>query len=373
LVTATLSFDALVQYKPLLLVVDLTISAVVALNRTPVLAIRVDLHITGPDPWHILGQAQFQVLLWSFTVPIDLTVGTPAPLQPPTSVDILGKLAAALNDLHNWQLSAPAGPTLVSLRPADASASLAVHPLGQLSVRQRVVPLHVALDRFGPDPLPGTSVLDVTNPRLNSVALATGATRTVSDYFAPAQFVNMSDADKLAAPSFEQLDAGLAIAATSASVPVDKGQATVVASTRLWTTLTVDAPDPPSGLAAQLTGTSELSVSVDTRSAPAQDLVQQQLGGAAAAVNGAIGRGAAAYAGQSSGLEVTAPSYAAARVDASQTMMPLRLGAQSLSNLASHTQAADLLDRVAPTAVPVQIIFSSELPGSLTAAVGAGA
>jgi len=373
-VAATLNFDALVQHKPLSLVVDLSISAIVFVNDSPVLGLRLDLHISGPAPWHILGQAQFQILTWSYTVPIDLTVGPAAPLQPPATVDVLAKLADALNDIHNWQLTPPAGAGVVALRPGNPADDPAVHPLGQLSVRQRVVPLQVSIDRFGPDPLPAPSRLDLTNPRLNAVGVPLAATNPVTDYFAPAQFVTMTDADKLAAPSFEQMDAGLAIGTPVVSVPNDTGVAAVVVSTRQWTTVTVDSPDAalaaPTMAALSPTPTagvvaSGLSVSTDTSTAPATDLVRRQLGGAAAALNGTGSRGAAAYTGRPSGMAVNSPRYAAARLDPIQTMSLLSLGARPLSNLSSRVQAKDLLGRVSSNGAPVQVIFNSELPGWL--------
>ena len=140
-VSATLSFDALMQYKPLQLVVDLSIVAVIALNGSPILSLRIDLHVTGPDPWHIFGLAQFQVLFWSFSVPINLTIGPAAPPQPALSVDVLGKLNDALNDLHNWQISPPSGASLVTLlrrrRPPRQSTRSASSAFASASRRCR--------------------------------------------------------------------------------------------------------------------------------------------------------------------------------------------------------------------------------------------
>lgn len=61
-----------------------------------------------------------------------------------------------------------------------------VHPVGRLSVSQRVQPLDVEIQKFGDNP-------DEDNGESH-------------DYFAPAAFRDMSASEKLNTPSFEKLD-----------------------------------------------------------------------------------------------------------------------------------------------------------------------
>src|SRR5262249_9012975 len=167
-VAASLSFDALVQQKPLLVQVDLTISAAVLLDDKAIFSIGVDVHIIGPDPWQISGQANVHILAWTYRIPLNLTIGTASPPLPPASINLLDKLVGALGDTHNWQTQPPAGPGIVSLRGGVDDDALLVHPLGQLSVRERLLPLRVVVDRFGPDVLAVAARLDLRSAQLNS-------------------------------------------------------------------------------------------------------------------------------------------------------------------------------------------------------------
>lgn len=63
--------------------------------------------------------------------------------------------------------------------------SVMVHPVGHLSIRQKVLPLDVEIQKFG-----GASSDDDSESR---------------DHFAPATFQEMSDSKRLDAPSFEKV------------------------------------------------------------------------------------------------------------------------------------------------------------------------
>ena len=66
----------------------------------------------------------------------------------------------------------------------DSNNDSIVHPVGRLSIRQKVVPLDVEIQKFG----------DSRSDDSES-----------HDYFAPAAYQKMSDSDKLDAPSFEKI------------------------------------------------------------------------------------------------------------------------------------------------------------------------
>ena len=113
----------------------------------------------------------------------------------------------ALQDDGNWATQLPPSErAVVTLRAQPAAADPLVHPLADLQVTQRVVPLGLVITRFG-NTLP-------EGPRRFVLSLVGANTaETVSDFFAPAQFRDMSDEAKLAAPAFERLPAGLRLTA----------------------------------------------------------------------------------------------------------------------------------------------------------------
>jgi hypothetical protein len=95
----------------------------------------------------------------------------------------------------------------VSLRKLAAGTTLVLDPLGNLLVKQQLVPLNTTrdIDTFGGAPLAGARRFNV-QARLEGV---NQDVNSVQDAFAPAQFFAMNDDEKLASPSFEDMDAGV--------------------------------------------------------------------------------------------------------------------------------------------------------------------
>ena len=323
-VNASLEFDALVQFKPFGLIVDLTIAATVLLDGNAIMTLNLDLHLTGPDPWAVTGSASFHFLFCNFSVPICITVGPQPTPAAPTLVDLDGNLTTALSDPRSWQTGPPAGQGVVKVREQEQPPP-AVHPLGSLTVRQHAVPLGQRVERYGPDLLQTACRYDITGTTLAGRAAQSAS---VTDYFAPAQFLTMDDADKLSAPSFEQMTAGVTLGSTGLTLPSapgsTQGTTTVVdtPSTRQWDMLILDSPDPgtststvrpaatPGPQAAAPASSTVLSTTQQI-TLPSS-LLAGQLSGGSVAVNGGSGRGSAFFTrpGLGNGIAVEQPSYA---------------------------------------------------------------
>ena len=318
-VAASLTFDALVQFKPFGLRVDLTISAAILINGNPILAMSLDLHVTGPNPWAVTGSASFQFLFATITIPVSIPGGTPAAPQPATPVDLDGNLLTALADPRSWATGPPTGRSLVRVR-SQGSADTAVHPLGSLTVRQRAVPLGQRIECYGPDPVKPPCRYDITGTDLGTQPVAG---TIVSDYFAPAQFRLMNDQDKLSSPSFESMTAGATLGSADLSLapmPVpDQPPPPVVDSVSMmdWDTLTLDSPDPaPSAAQAAPAAGAALPVAAASGSTSVPDqLLAVQLGGAAAARSGPAGQPGVIYASPGIGIAVQDPYYAITGLD----------------------------------------------------------
>jgi hypothetical protein len=214
-----LAFDVLLQIEPLSLLADLVGGLALKLNGKSKATVTLDLHLTGPGPWHAWGAAALELpVVGKHSFPIEITMGeaaAPAPLEP---ADVGGQLAAAFADARSWSAGPPSGDdALVSLRKVEPGAGeVLVHPLGELTVRQRVVPLGVEIQRFGPTPPAAGRRFSVTAVKLGQVD-ATQRAAPVRDQFAPAQFFDMTDDEKLARPSFESMESGRTFAAEAAA------------------------------------------------------------------------------------------------------------------------------------------------------------
>ena len=135
-------------------------------------------------------------------------------------VQVLPLLTTVLADARNWGATPPAGtPSLVSLKDPGSQV---VHPSALLEVHESVVPLGLAITRFGSAPVTGATSFTITGYQVNG---ATVDHESIQDDFAPAQFFDLSDDQKLARPSFERHDAGMrltGVGLTTCGGPVSK-------------------------------------------------------------------------------------------------------------------------------------------------------
>jgi hypothetical protein len=99
---------------------------------------------------------------------------------------------------------------LVSLRKRSEGGVL-LHPLGEVSVRQQALPLGIAIDRYGGGVVSGERQFAITRAFLGPDPVA--ELHPVREFFAPAEFIDMSDDEKIARPSFESLQAGVLLQA----------------------------------------------------------------------------------------------------------------------------------------------------------------
>jgi hypothetical protein len=208
-----LGFDVLIILSPFSFEASMEAGVELLRGSSVLMSLHLDFLLSGPTPWRARGNASFKILFVRISVGFDVTWGddTPAILPP---ADAKTPLLAALADSRNWAAELPAGAEqAVSLAAGPAPAStLVIHPLGRLTVRERVVPLDVTINRFG------SGSPDRWNHFTIAAATLNGASTTkspVDDLFALGQFFEMSNEDKLSKPSFERKTAGATIGATS--------------------------------------------------------------------------------------------------------------------------------------------------------------
>jgi hypothetical protein len=208
-------YDVLVQHDPLHFNAAYESMMQLKAGNTNLFMIRLRGQLIGPSPLHISGKATFGILWWDYTVSFDKTLARGERPPVPDPVDAGALLLSALRDRGNWshELTA-ADRALVTLREPPPGDEILIHPLSSLSVRQRVLPLNREIARFGSARPSGAREFRITEPRVNGQAAELGA---VSEYFAPAQFLDMPDDQKLSAPSFELMTAGVRIGSAAAA------------------------------------------------------------------------------------------------------------------------------------------------------------
>ncbi|MDR3679521.1 MAG: hypothetical protein P4L41_06105 [Flavipsychrobacter sp.] len=206
-------FDVLFQLNPFHFTADIHAGLAVKWGSRELLSISMDITLDGPGLWHAKGSARFKVLFVKKTANLDKTWGNNTNTTLP-SVTIKPLILASLNDEKNWQADLPVNKTLlVNLRPlSPATAGIVLHPLGILSVGQNVVPLNTVIERFGSQKPTDGGTYDITDVKIAGASQP--GLGEVDANFAPAQFRNMSDDQKLKAASFEFLKSGASATAT---------------------------------------------------------------------------------------------------------------------------------------------------------------
>lgn len=210
-----LSFDALIYFSPFGFEV-VTRGGVTARYRGKTLAgVRLRVTLSGPRPWNARGTATFEILAWDVSVRFDRSWGPSAPIKLP-AVDPWEPFTAALDRPESWGARLPADRWMVeALEPAEENgqqpSDIRLHPAGTLEVRQSVLPLGVRLEKLGNAPVKEhhTFRIEAMEARGGEGTRVLEAT-PVEEYFAPAQFEELSDNQRLSLPSFEEMQAGVA-------------------------------------------------------------------------------------------------------------------------------------------------------------------
>lgn len=174
--------------------------------------INFDLVVEGPTPWHVHGTGSIDLFLFSASLDFDAHWGDPpTQLPPPPDPGLL--LANALANASAWVGVPPALQTgRVSLSDVANHAAQnghVLHPLGGLVVRQRALPLNISLARVLNQPI-ARQRWALSAPSL-APGVAAAAASAVQDEFPPAQFLDLSQDEKLSRPSFEPMDSGLTL------------------------------------------------------------------------------------------------------------------------------------------------------------------
>lgn len=241
-VAAWVGFDALFQFAPFRFVVDLFAGIDVAHNGKPVLHAELFASLSGPSPWHATGFVAAQFII-KFRIGFELTIGETA-TEERDVVRLRQMLAAEIVRPESWSATPPGDSArIVSLAGKPEANSTIVHPLGEVALRQRLLPFGLSIEVYG------TAVPDVGPERFELSALFIGSERVMpsplSDDFAAAQFLELTDDEKLALPAFQSMQSGGRGATTGGfRTPSNFG---VVAS-EAYVERVIDAPDgaPPS-------------------------------------------------------------------------------------------------------------------------------
>jgi hypothetical protein len=301
-VDAFMGFDALIYFSPFHFTLDVYGGAALKYNAKPFLALDLLLSVSGPGLWVVRGHATFD-FFGHHSVEIDRTFGNPEPTTPQALADPLAELKVALEEIRNWSAQLPdGGDMLVSLRQIDAPDLVLMHPLGRMTVTERVLPLGVGITHFGAAQIGETRSVDIGSIRIGSQTAAvaaqnvSGAT-SLREKFAPGQFFDLTEEQKIAGPEFEALPSGLAGIGSNQTA-----WGTAESATFDYETLVIDALQAqPSRIADHYRPREQIALSLARASAAGRAPARNQ--------------GRAAFKGSSQGIEVREPKYSVVSTD----------------------------------------------------------
>jgi hypothetical protein len=231
-----LGWDVLIIYSPFSFEVDFSGGFDASFEGHTLCNLTVHGVFTGPQPWHLHGDASIDILFFSVSASVSFTWGD----STPATVDkkkVLPDLTAALGDARNWSAALPdrttQAATFSTLKPGDTT--LRVHPIGTLTVKENVVPLDLQITKYGnAEPADG-NLFSISDVQIDGQA-ENKPLPPIQDYFAAGQYLTLSDADKISSPSFEKYDAGVTIGSSEITSGAD--------SPRVVSYETLYIPDP---------------------------------------------------------------------------------------------------------------------------------
>jgi hypothetical protein len=219
-----IGFDVLFRFDPFRFIAEIYAGIALRRGTKNIMSLRLRGSLAGPKPWDVQGEASFSILFFDVTIGFHETWGDDPDAIAQEKADVRALLITELNDDRNWRASIPDNNHLhVTVKKIETvDHSIVVHPFGTLTFSESLVPLNYTIDKFG-ERLP----LDDTRFALTNVRSGTSGlpNTAVKDRFAPAQFTKLTDSEKLARPSFEMLDSGFSLSATSSlTIPAPVSQ-----------------------------------------------------------------------------------------------------------------------------------------------------
>jgi hypothetical protein len=233
---AWIQLDSLFQWAPYFhFIVILDVGIEVKAFGATIAGVHFHGELSGDQPWRLEGTATAEILWWDVDVDIGpLTWGEPRPADAPL-IDSVHTAAEALRADAAWTPILPPD-ALQLVRFADTGGERLFHPLGRLEVKQARVPLETQIDRIGSSPVSAKHVY-LGPPKVGGDEAA--AVSTVQDRFSPGHFLALKDDDLMARPDFEQMPAGMVVAASAKPVFTSDVNAAYA-----WNTVYPNRPEP---------------------------------------------------------------------------------------------------------------------------------
>ncbi|GAD08233.1 Uncharacterised protein [Porphyromonas crevioricanis] len=202
-------FNALFQFNPFLFMVEGSAGVKVKCCGITLLAVGIALELSGPARWHASGEATFRILFVKKRAHFSKTWGRALEGSEKKYISIFPIFEAGFTDNTNWQVfSNDVVDRLVSFSEIE-SEGLVAKPSDTIAFSQSGVPLGERMEKYG-EAEPG----DVCQIEMEKLCISGIELTKEDDYeflstsFAPALIKDLTDEEKLAAPSYQKMKSG---------------------------------------------------------------------------------------------------------------------------------------------------------------------
>jgi hypothetical protein len=208
--------DILFQRSPFFFCITFSAGFRVRYKSITIAGLRVEGVLSGPGPIRVTGRACIEVLFLDFCVEASFTIGEAVEQIVAVIASLIQEVAPELARASNVAALEADDRQAIVVPASVATQHALISPIGGLSWTQNRTPLNVAVSKVSGTKLERPGRLTVS---------AAGAGGPVRDWFAPNGFTELSDAESLNQPSFQQLDAGislgLSVPRTSSAIEAD--------------------------------------------------------------------------------------------------------------------------------------------------------
>jgi len=215
-----LGFDVLFQFEPFHFVARLYAGLALRHGTSVIKGITLSGELSGPKPWDVKGEASFSILFFDVSIGFHVTWGDDPDAVAKITEDLQQLMINEINNNQNWQAVIPDNNKLhVSVKdlkliqPEDnPSPNIVIHPLGVLTFSERVLPMEVTIQKFGTRVPKDVDLFKINGVKSGTTDLSYDAAR---ERFAPANFFNLKDNEKLSRRSFETNVSGCKVTASA--------------------------------------------------------------------------------------------------------------------------------------------------------------
>ena len=204
-------FNVLFQFNPFAFMFDAGVGVAVKLFGATILSADLYLEVSGPAQWHIAGKAKFTII-FTFHVDFSETWGKKQQVSDKQYIALLPLMEEAFENNDNWTVirnDLIDGLVSVYLPEGDL---FVMSPSDTVSFSQELIPLDEDFEKYGEAIPQDTSRIEIERIWFeDEEQTATYEDTTTS--FAPTQIRQMTEKEKLAAPSYEEMNAGFDLTA----------------------------------------------------------------------------------------------------------------------------------------------------------------